>query len=70
MADALAIAWDAFTGAAGDDLAGWEVRAAAAEVRPEPPLPGAEVRSTRSAVTDSGHNADAGGVARFDGQGW
>ena len=39
VADALAIAWDAFTGAAGDDLTGWEIPAAAAEVQPEPPLP-------------------------------
>jgi hypothetical protein len=34
VADALSIAWDAFREAAGDDLAGWEVTAAAAEVRP------------------------------------
>jgi hypothetical protein len=38
VAGALAIAWDAFRGAARDDLAGWEVAAAAAEVTPEPPL--------------------------------
>ena len=38
VADALAIAWEAFRGAAGDDLTGWEVAAAAAEVQPEPPL--------------------------------
>ena len=38
VADALSIAWDAFRGAARDDLAGWEVAAAAAEVTPEPPL--------------------------------
>ena len=38
VADALAIAWDAFRGAARDDLAGWEVTAAAAQVQPEPPL--------------------------------
>ena len=31
---ALAIAWDAFTGAAAGDLAGWQVTAAAAEVQP------------------------------------
>ena len=36
VADALAIAWDAFRGAAVDDLTGWEVTAASAEVRPEP----------------------------------
>jgi hypothetical protein len=38
VADALAIAWDAFSGAARDDLTGWEVTAAAAEVQPQPPL--------------------------------
>ena len=37
VADALAIAWDAFTGAAADDLEGWEVTAAVAEVQPGPP---------------------------------
>jgi hypothetical protein len=31
---ALAIAWDAFTGAAAGGLAGWQVTAAAAEVQP------------------------------------
>jgi hypothetical protein len=38
VADALTIAWDAFRSAARDDLAGWEVTAASAEVTPEPPL--------------------------------
>ena len=37
VADALAIAWDAFTGAAADDLDGWDVTAAAAEAQPGPP---------------------------------
>jgi len=37
VADALAIAWDAFTAAAADDLDGWDVTAAAAEVQPGPP---------------------------------
>jgi hypothetical protein len=37
VADALAIAWDAFTSAAADDLDGWDVTAAAAEVQPGPP---------------------------------
>ena len=32
VADALAIAWHAFTGAAADDLTGWDVPAAAAPV--------------------------------------
>jgi hypothetical protein len=35
------IAWDAFRRAARDDLAGWEVTAAAAQVQPEAPLTGA-----------------------------
>jgi hypothetical protein len=34
VADALAIAWDVFTGAAADDLTGWDLTAAAAEVQP------------------------------------
>ena len=34
VADALAIAWDAFTSAAADDLGGWDVTTATAEVRP------------------------------------
>jgi hypothetical protein len=34
VAGALSIAWDAFTDAAGDDLARWDVIAAAAEVQP------------------------------------
>ena len=37
VADALAIAWDAFTGAAADDLAGWDITAAAADVQPGSP---------------------------------
>jgi hypothetical protein len=41
VAEALAIAWEAFRGAARDDLTGWEVTAAAAEVQPQPPLTGA-----------------------------
>jgi hypothetical protein len=44
VADALAIAWDAFTGVAADDLNGWDVTAAAAEVQPGPPLAGDPVR--------------------------
>jgi len=36
VADALAIAWDAFLSAAQDDPAGWEVAAATARVQPEP----------------------------------
>lgn len=38
VADALAIAWDAFRSAARDDLTGWQVAAAGAEVQPEPHL--------------------------------
>jgi hypothetical protein len=37
VADALATAWNAFTGAAADHLNGWNVPAAAAEVQPGPP---------------------------------
>ena len=37
VADALAIAWDAFATAAADDLDGWDVTAAVAEVQPGPP---------------------------------
>ena len=37
VADALAIAWDAFAGAAADDLDGWDVTAAVAEVQLGPP---------------------------------
>ena len=48
VADALAIAWDAFRDTAADDLAGWEVTAAAAEVLPEPPLPGGSTTSCAS----------------------
>ncbi len=44
VADAPATAWDAYTGAAGDHLTGWEITAAAAEVQPEPSLPRADVR--------------------------
>ena len=36
VADALAIAWDAFRDAAADDLTGWEITAASAEVQPDP----------------------------------
>ena len=38
VADALTIAWDAFRSAAHDDLTGWEVAAAVAEVQPAAPL--------------------------------
>jgi hypothetical protein len=38
VAKALTVAWDAFRNAARDDLSGWEMAAAAAEVQPEPPL--------------------------------
>jgi hypothetical protein len=47
VAGALTIAWDAFTDAAGGDLAGWDVTAAAAEVQPGPELTGADVRPAR-----------------------
>jgi hypothetical protein len=47
VAGALAIAWDAFRSAARDDLAGWEVAAAAAQVQLEPPLTGATDHTER-----------------------
>ena len=47
VADALAIAWDAFRSAARDDLSGWEVTAAAAQVQPEPPLTGGDGNAER-----------------------
>jgi hypothetical protein len=52
VSDALAIGWDAFTGAAGDSLAGWETSSAAAEVQPGPPLPGADVGLARIVRND------------------
>jgi hypothetical protein len=75
VADALAIAWDAFCSAARDDLTGWEV-AAMAEVQPESPLTGScrhserallairprettGARGTRSAVNDSCDRSNA-----------
>ena len=48
VADALTIAWDAFHSAAQDDLAGWEITAATAEVIPEPPLIRASCHAQRS----------------------
>ena len=62
VADALAIAWDAFTAAAGDDLTGWEIPAAAADVQPEPPLPcaGATPTPGRDSRTN-GQNARRSG---------
>jgi hypothetical protein len=51
VADALTIAWDAFTDAAADDLAGWEGAAASAEVQPELSLTGADVRSAGIGLT-------------------
>jgi len=47
VADALAVAWDAFRSATRDDLTGWEVTAAAADVQPEPPLTCASRHSKR-----------------------
>ncbi len=62
VADPLTIAWDAFRGAARDDVTGWEVAAAAAQVQPEPPLTGASddsaallaawVRASRQSARD------------------
>jgi hypothetical protein len=47
VADALAIAWDAFHTAARDDLTGWEVAAAARRSQPEPPLTEAGIHADR-----------------------
>jgi hypothetical protein len=62
VADALTIAWDAFRGAAHNDLTGWEVAATEAQVRPKPPLtgasdhsaalPGAHLRASRQSTRD------------------
>jgi len=40
VARALTAAWRVFRWAAGDDAGGWDMAAAAAEVRPEAPLRG------------------------------
>jgi hypothetical protein len=48
VADALTMAWDAFRSAARDDLPGWDVAAATAQVQPEPPL--TETGSRRAAL--------------------
>jgi hypothetical protein len=65
VADALAIGWDAFRSAARDDLAGWEVTAAAAEVQPEPPLTSASCHtqpcSPPSVRGQGGHRAEGAG---------
>jgi hypothetical protein len=52
VADALAIAWEAFRGAARDDVTGWEVAAATAQVQPEPPLTEASDHTERRLVYD------------------
>lgn len=44
IADAVAIAWDPFRQVAAEDLGGWDLAGATAEVRPEAPVsPGADV---------------------------
>jgi len=50
VAGALAVAWDAFCGAARNDPGGWEVAAATAQVQPEPPLIGASDHAGRAPV--------------------
>jgi hypothetical protein len=77
VADALAIAWDAFRNAARDDLAGWEVAAAAAQVQPEPPLTGASDHSAalpahlRARITKpgTGRRMSARGLGCLDAEG-
>jgi hypothetical protein len=62
VAGALSIAWDAFRGAARDDLAGWEVAAAAAEVTPEPPLIRASCHTPRcSRLPSAGRSPERAG---------
>jgi hypothetical protein len=58
VADALAIGWDAFRAAAADDLSGWEVTAASAEIQPDPRLPGAGAHGPAAARPA----AEAGGT--------
>jgi len=63
VADALAIAWDAFLSAARDDLTGWESAGAAAQIQPEPPLTCASDHTDRrSGLPVSGHAARARGT--------
>jgi hypothetical protein len=63
VADALAIAWDAFRAAARDDLSGWEVAATTAQVQPEPPLtPGPGHPDRGSWPPASGHAVRARGT--------
>ena len=45
VAEALDLAWWTFRKAAGEDLAGWDLARAAAEVRPEASLAGPEPRA-------------------------
>jgi hypothetical protein len=63
VADALTIAWDAFRSAARDDLAGWEVTVATAEVQPEPPFIRASRHTQRCSPSSvRGHAARARGT--------
>jgi hypothetical protein len=55
VAGALTIAWDAFRSAAGDDLSGWDVAAATAEVRPGAPLSRAGSHSERRCMVVGSH---------------
>jgi hypothetical protein len=57
VADALMVAWDAFRSAARDDLTGWEVTAAAAEVRPEPSLTSASDHTERRSLPSASGQA-------------
>lgn len=54
--DALAIAWDTFRAATGDDPAGREVTAAAAEVRPEPQLASDDASNRAARSTEVLHD--------------
>ena len=62
VAGALTIAWDTFRSAARDDVTGWEVAAATAQVQPEPPLTGPAITLSGAPVRlPAGHAASQAG---------
>ena len=64
VAEALDLAWCAFRKAAGDDLAGWDLAGASAEVGPGAALAGAARRSGENSLTGRGADATRGGGVR------
>ena len=68
VADALAIGWDAFRSAARDDLAGWEVTAASAEVTPAAVNPGSG--TAEGAGDQPGPSVEAARPRGVDSEGW